>query len=132
MRCRFSGRADDNKYHLFFRCIAKLSAPALGFLQDHAVRGRPLFPAAAYMEAGAAAAGQLLGDESSKAGCLQGLAFLAPLLLSIGINKGRGNGYALPIHCAKTCVGASEIMSAPAYWLTLSRYRFGTAVGKSL
>ena len=75
------------------RCMANLNSPALGFLQDHAVQGHPLFPAAAFMEAVAAAAFQLLADESSQMGCLQGMAFLAPLLLSNGTGQ-RGSKYA--------------------------------------
>ena len=66
------------------RCTAQLSCPALAFLQDHAVKGRPLFPAAAFLEAAASAAYQLLGDDPPVKGQLHDIAFMAPLLLSSG------------------------------------------------
>ena len=75
--------------------MISLKASAIAFLHDHAVRGRPLFPAAAFMEAATAAAYQLLADETAQQGCLKDIAFLAPLLLAVG--KGREGGYVFTI-----------------------------------
>lgn len=63
----------------------QLSDPCLAFLLDHRVMGRALFPAAGMLEAAAAAAKTLLGDQSpdhTRACTVSGMTIAAPLLLA--------------------------------------------------
>ena len=62
--------------------LAPLAAPALAYLQDHRVVGRPLFPGAAMLEAGLAAAHLLLdGGSASTQPALCAASIAAPLVL---------------------------------------------------
>ena len=62
---------------------ARLDAPSLAWLRDHVVRGRPLLPAAASLEAASAAAAMLLygGRVVDAVPAVTGVAFLAPVSL---------------------------------------------------
>ena len=63
----------------------QLSDPCLAFLLDHRVMGRALFPAAGMLEAAAAAAKTLLGDQSPNhtwACTVSGMTIAAPLQLA--------------------------------------------------
>ena len=73
---------------------ASSSTPALAYLWDHRVNGRPVFPGAAYFEMAAAAArGLAVGGAASPGGvveaALQEVAIVAPLLLPLPASADR-------------------------------------------
>ena len=64
------------------RFLASLNASALAFLRDHAVTGRPLRPAAAFLEAAVESGRMLKADGSGGLLLLRGATFSKALLLS--------------------------------------------------
>jgi hypothetical protein len=64
-----------------YRTVVRLGTPALHFLWDHVVAGRPILPGAAMFETFAAAA-CTLAEGSGLEVCLTGLAIPAPVPLS--------------------------------------------------
>lgn len=93
------------------RFDVNLAIPALAFLCDHLVAGRPILPGAAMFEAALAAARALQPDELLEGGssgfALTGAAIPAPVLL------GSGDGGASQLRCVvDSATGAIELCQA--------------------
>jgi hypothetical protein len=86
--------AAATRFHIH---TAVTESPQLAYMLDHCVRGRALFPAAGFLEAGSQIGAVLCSAPSLSAPVLQGVVISAPLLLKVGtvltvnVNAATGN-----------------------------------------
>lgn len=94
----------------------QLGDPRLAFFLDHQVMGRALFPAAGMLEAAAAAAKTLLGDQSSDhmwACTVSDMTIAAPLQL-VGAQSGQSDSAVMLQTSVNTATGFLQISSTSA------------------
>ena len=90
---------------------APLASPALAYLWDHRVSGKPLFPGAAFFELAAAAAKTLLGPAGDGA-ALAGVAIPAPLVLPALGSPAQQQAAPALVCRLEAATGAVEVTSA--------------------